>query len=482
MCYRHFRKRTFYFLSAAETRIKAKNSTQTASRAHRPGCRSLIGAWGLESLAVRSCTALSESSPAAKSGPSQGLKCRQRPPPGSCRMSFSCYGLFVERGPLKGASGVLELMQSRILIDATGVSIGGGYTFLVNVIPRLCERDPNLQVRVLTGDQIKDRVPSRPNLEVVGLPRMGVTQRLFYIFFHLPKLASEWRADLVFSLGEITPYRLPCPSIASFQNAFIFTPDVEVPNLHQRIRISLLRVFARVSISQAARIVFMSKASADTIGEQVGVPEERRAVLHHGIAMDTWASVEPPRDRPRPYILTVGSIYRYKNFVRLIEAYVQLAKRNPDSPDLVIIGDKFDTVHLAEMERARQASGPLRERIYILGAIPHAEIAAYYAGASLFVFPSYLETFGIPLLEAMAAGVPIVATDMASFREVAGDAAIFVDAFDVSAIARSMEEALRPEIAADLSRRGLSRVKDFSLERTVDQLSSIFQSVLGERS
>jgi glycosyltransferase involved in cell wall biosynthesis len=223
----------------------------------------------------------------------------------------------------------------------------------------------------------------------------------------------------------------------------------------------------------------VSEDSARWIGDSLRIPEERRAVVHHGIDPTSWANAAPRRDQPRPYILTVGSIYKHKNFIRLVDAYVEMARRNPEAPDLIIIGDEYDAVHKRGMEASRRAGGDLAERIRILGAVPNDEVRAYCAGAALFVFPSYLETFGHPLLEAMAAGVPTVASDLPVFREIAGDAAIYADPFDVSALAAAMEQALRPERSTELVRRGHERLKEFSLDRTVTGTLALFESVLG---
>ena len=108
-----------------------------------------------------------------------------------------------------------------------------------------------------------------------------------------------------------------------------------------------------------------------------------------------------------PYILSVSSVYTHKNYVRLIDAYAALGRRRDNMPDLVIIGDVQHPGYLVEMQRARAAAGDeLAERIHFVGEVPYADVKAYYAGADLFVFPSYLESFGHPMLEAMASGDP----------------------------------------------------------------------------
>jgi glycosyltransferase involved in cell wall biosynthesis len=346
----------------------------------------------------------------------------------------------------------------------------------------LCEREPDLEIRLLIRHRaLSEAIPERKNLEVVTLPPAGVAERIRFIYFEIPRIAREWGADLFYSTAEMIPLRLPCPSIASFRNPCVFSPDVKQPGRIDRIRLMVLWCLARLSALRAKRIMFVSKNSADWIAPSIGLPEHRTAVVHHGIDAEAWSQVAPYRDHHRPYILTVGTIYLHKNYVRLFEAYLDLAARNPEIPDLILIGPQFEAEIQAEMNEIKRSAGDLGKRIHILPGMPHHEIQAFFAGASLYVFPSYLETFGHPLLESMACGVPVVASDIPVFREIAGDAAIYANPFDVSDIARAMEEALRPETAADLVRRGTQRLGQFSLEHTVDGLSDLFESVLGEQ-
>lgn len=369
--------------------------------------------------------------------------------------------------------------DARILIDATSASIGGGYTYLVNVIPRLCRRVPTSQFRLLLRDQrIYEAIDAPPNLEITKLPAAGAAARLRYIYFAIAGVARQWRADLFFSVGEMAPLRLPCPSIASFRNAFVFTWEVPPSNQQERLRLTALWILGRLSALRCNRIMFVSDDSARWIGDSIRLPASRRAVVHHGIDVAAWAAVEPHRGHPRRYILSVGSIYQHKNFVRLIEAYLDVARRDPEVPDLIIIGDEYDDEYRRLMFAARDAAGELGRRVHILGALPHEEVRSYLVGAELFVFPSYLETFGHPLLEAMAARVPLVASDIPVFREIAGAAAIYADPHETAAFARAIEEALRPKTGAELVRRGGDRVAQFSLDRTVEGLIALFESVL----
>ncbi|MEO1933808.1 MAG: glycosyltransferase, partial [Myxococcales bacterium] len=150
-------------------------------------------------------------------------------------------------------------------------------------------------------------------------------------------------------------------------------------------------------------------------------------------------------------------------------------------PDLVIVGDNQDDDYLARMKEARKATGKLADQIHIIGEVPYDEIQGWYKGASLFVFPSHLETFGIPMLEGMAAELPIVAADIPVFREVAGDAALYADPFHPPSLAAAMEAVLfKFDVAEMLVKRGRERIKKFTWDRTAQKTLNLFRSVVVE--
>jgi glycosyltransferase involved in cell wall biosynthesis len=374
----------------------------------------------------------------------------------------------------------------RILIDGSMAKGGGGFTYLVNILPRLTAMAPDDRFRVLVrSERLAGSIRPSPNLEVDLLPDAPWPQRLRFTYRDVPRLAKAWGADLYFSAGESAPLRAPCPMIAAFRNPNVYTALDQGWSWKQRLRLRVLREVSRLSARACDRIMFVSEDSARWIGDSLDIPARRRAVVHHGIDAAAWARSEDASPSPhrQSYILSVSSVYRYKNFVRLIEAYAALGLRREDVPDLVIIGDDQDPAYSAQMQRARAATGELAERIHILGEVPYADIKAYYAGAELFVFPSYLETFGHPLLEAMASGVPTVAADIPVFREIGADAAFYADPHKTDALASAMEEALfAPRARETLIKRGRERVREFGWDSTAARLSSLFDEVLAENA
>jgi len=373
--------------------------------------------------------------------------------------------------------------RRRFILDGSMARGGGGFTYLVNIVPRLAELSPEDEFRLyVRTDRLAASVTKMPNLEVVRVPDGGMASRLRFTYLEMPRLAAAWGADLYYSAGECAPLRAHCPTIAAFRNPHTFVPLAEEP-AKQRLRLFLLRRLAAASARACDRILFVSEDSARWIGDRMGLPEERRSVVHHGVDLQQWRTRLTKWVHPRPYVLSVSSVYRQKNYVRLIEAWTKLARRRQNMPDLVIIGDDQEPAYSQQMQEARRASGALAKRIHILGEVPYPEIRNWYANAALFVFPSYLETFGHPLLEAMASELPVVAADIPVFREIGGDAAFFADPHQPEALARAMEEALFVEGARQtLVKRGRERVRHFTWDLSARRLQQLFEAVLASQA
>jgi glycosyltransferase involved in cell wall biosynthesis len=371
----------------------------------------------------------------------------------------------------------------KILVDASMATAGGGYTYIVNIVAPLARMAPEYHFRVVTrGQKIAQALPRLDNVEVDLRAAAGLRERLRCTHVEMPRLLASWGADLYYSVGELATLRTPCPSIAAFRNAAIFWPEWVEYRWQQQIRLRLLYRLAKLTARSCDRILFVSEDSARWIGDLLGLPEERRAVVHHGIDLEAWRPKGGESPHPRPYILSVGTIYPYKSYVLLIEAWLALAARRPDLPDLVIVGDDQEPSYTRRMVETRAAAGPLAERIHIRGEVPYAEIQRYYEHAELFVFPSYIETFGHPLLESMASGIPLVATDMGSFREIAGDAAHYAEARQAAAFTQAMEEVLYDEsLRTALLARGRARVSQFTWQRSAEKLLALFDEVMDAR-
>jgi glycosyltransferase involved in cell wall biosynthesis len=228
---------------------------------------------------------------------------------------------------------------------------------------------------------------------------------------------------------------------------------------------------------RADRVIAVSHATRIDVIERLGLPEERVVAVPNGVAVGG----EGPRvalDVPRRFVLSVGTLEPRKNLLRLFEAVALLGER-PGSRDIVLLHAGGYGWLARDVLRAARASR-LSGRVRLLGYVTQEELSALYGRAELLVYPSLCEGFGLPVLEAMASGCPVVTSQRAALTEVAGDAAVFVEpesAEDIAdGIRRVWEDAA---LSADLRSRGRARADLFSWERTARLTADVYASVLG---
>src|SRR5262249_48414822 len=340
-------------------------------------------------------------------------------------------------------------------------------------VPRLCAQAPERAIRVLLrSDALADLLPRAANLEVERLPGVGIAGRLRFTYAALAGVAARWRADVLFVAGELVPARSPCPAIASFRNPNVFGLWRGTP-----VRLVVLRALCALSARSADRVLFVSHDSAAWMGGRAGIAPERRSVIHPGVDRARLAAAAAASPHPRPYALGLSTLYSYKNFHRLIEAWQRLAERREGVPDLVIVGKALEPETGRRLERARAACGALAARVHLVGGVAYERVPDWYRHAEVFAFPSLLETFGHPLLEAMSAGTPVLASDTPVSREIGGDAAHYADARDPEALSRGLEELLFDAALRErLVRRGAARVADFSWDASARRHLALFDA------
>jgi glycosyltransferase involved in cell wall biosynthesis len=233
----------------------------------------------------------------------------------------------------------------------------------------------------------------------------------------------------------------------------------------------------------ASRILTVSEASKRDILRFFDVPPEKITVIYNGI--DERFHVRPPEEemvrvRERyqlqgDFVLYVGNVKPHKNLERLLDAFHLVRQSGLDHLKLVVIGDEISKY--TELRRAVHRLN-LHKHIRFLGYMPDEMLAVLYRLAAVFVFPSLYEGFGLPPLEAMASGTPVVTSNVSSLPEVVGDAAVLVDPTDAESIADGVRQVLTtPALAASLAARGLARAAEFSWERSVGQIRAIYGEI-----
>lgn len=299
--------------------------------------------------------------------------------------------------------------------------------------------------------------------------------------FTIPLDLRREKVDLFHAPHYVLPPLVGCKSVVTIHDCIHLRFPQYLPH-------RLAYVYARSSLwvatHRASRVLTVSETSKRDILRYFRVPESRIDVIYNAIderlgEAPTEAELAQVRERYQlndPFVLYAGNIKPHKNLERLIEAFNTLRRGGLENVKLLIIGDEISKY--AALRRAVHRH-KLHKHVRFFGFVPDKTLASLYRLASVFVFPSLYEGFGLPPLEAMAAGTPVITSNVSSLPEVLGDAAILIDPYEPDAIAEAMRRVLTDEqLRADLRQKGLARVKEFSWERSVHRVRAIYGEVI----
>jgi glycosyltransferase involved in cell wall biosynthesis len=281
----------------------------------------------------------------------------------------------------------------------------------------------------------------------------------------LPPLAGRARVDLVHSLASTAPLWGPYRRVVTVHDLIY----ARFPEAHAGLREKGMRVLVPAAARRADRVIADSLSTRDDLIELLGIARERIDVVPLGLGAVRRAKPLPESDvrarldlGERRVVLSLSAKRPHKNLLALIGALAAIP--SAERPVLVLPG--YPTAHERELRARAQALGVERD-VRLRGWIDECELEGIWSLADAFVFPSLYEGFGLPVLEAMARGVPVACSNASSLPEVAGDAALLFDPRDESAIASAITRMLSdPELAERLRERGRERVRQFTWERT----------------
>jgi glycosyltransferase involved in cell wall biosynthesis len=366
-----------------------------------------------------------------------------------------------------------------IAIDAhsVGAELGGNESYAVNLIEGLARIDQtNLYTLYVTKPAAIERFADRwPNFEVRRtLPHTPLVR----IPLTLSRELRRHPVDLLHVQYTAPPFA-PCPIVTTIHDlAFEHLPETFNRRSWMQMRLTVRRTARR-----AAHIITVSDYSRDDIIRTYKLPPERITVTPEAAA-ESFSPVTNETELKRiretygiqkNYVLSLSSIQPRKNLVRLIEAYSCLRAVRPEGklPQLVLVGKRGWLEH--ETFRAAERSA-LGKEILFTGYVPERDLAALYSGAICFVYPSYFEGFGLPVVEAMQCGVPVIVGNQTSLPEVVGDAGLMFDPFDTKALVNALTVVLEnSEYRAALSRKGLERSRRFNWQNTALMTLGVYE-------
>lgn len=308
-----------------------------------------------------------------------------------------------------------------------------------------------------------------------------VLYRMMWSFIPIPyNVFFGKKADITMFFNYVIP-----PGVAGKKITIVHDMAYKAyPETVRKKTRNMLNIALKKSLKRADKIITVSEFSKQEIMKYLNIEKDKIVVMPNGIDFSIYHSNYKKEEIIKttnkynidgPYLLYVGTLEPRKNIERLIEAYGLLKDKIADIPKLVIAGRKgwmyesiFETVKLLHLENS----------IVFTGYIDAEDTPILMKGAELFLFPSLYEGFGMPPIEAMACGTPVIVSNTASLPEVVGDAGILVDPFSVESIRDGMELLLKNEsIRTELSFKGMERAKLYTWDRSVRILQRVFDEL-----
>jgi glycosyltransferase involved in cell wall biosynthesis len=372
----------------------------------------------------------------------------------------------------------------RIAIDARKLHDFGIGTYIRNLVTQLARIDGDTEYVLLCREHdCAIAAELGPNFHAVAEKALpySVSEQV-----RVPMRLRREQVDLFHAPHYVLPPLIQCRSVVTIHDCIHLMFPQYLPG-------RIAHAYARASIWAATRrsdrIVTVSETSKNDILRCFpDVPADKIVVIYN--AIDDRFGIEPgeeqvARVRERyqlddQYVLYVGNIKPHKNLERLIAAFARLRREGFDHLKLLIIGDEISK-H-PSLRRAVHRD-KLHKHVRFLGFVPFETLSVLYRLAGVFVFPSLYEGFGLPPVEAMACGTPVVTSNVSSLPEVVGDAALLVDPYDPDSIAEGMCRVLTDDaLRATLRARGLRQARQYSWEQSVRRVHDIYREVLEQPS
>ena len=379
----------------------------------------------------------------------------------------------------------------KILINGASAHMGGGLTHLQNILKWLPEQVPVGRVVVYVPETTIEKLPDREGVDIRAYPYASTQglRRLYFDQIEIPRLVRRTGTDLLLSVTGFGTLWSPVPQVLSIRNMAYFDPTYQAKYrelgrsfVERRLR----RWHSLLSIWAADVVLFPTQAVQDVVGTYISLEGTTTHALHYGYDRLRFAAGRDEGTAPEmlqqhidgegPLLLNVSTYAIQKNLETLIEALPRLLDRHPNLT-LATTTSREQTSDTDEYDALKERAVELGvEKNWVeLGYVPHEELPSVYRAADLYVFPSFTESFGHSMVEAMASGLPVVAAGTDVHREVCADAGSYFSTFDPGDCAEAIREVLEDEARrTEMKRASVQRAEHFSWEQYARRLAGVF--------
>jgi len=367
-------------------------------------------------------------------------------------------------------------MRFSVDAHAIGQHLTGNETYIRNLLQGFAALDHDADFVTYLSRQ-----PSREDLPDRFLKHRVSVNPFVRLGFDIPRRLRQDRPDLL-HVQYTAPVFCSTPIVVSVHDvSFLEHPEYFTP-----FRALQLRCTVRRTVKAAARVLTVTEFSKRSILAAYALPEEKVTVLANGVSGDfrpiarevAQRALRASRGIEAPFILTVGDLQPRKNHLGLIRAYEQLMNAHPQLPHHLVVVGKETWHSPAILAAARKSS--VGSRIHFTGFVSDEELRQLYGACELFVYPSFYEGFGLPILEAMASGRAVACSSTSGMPEVADSAALLFDPHSVAEMVLAMRDLLlNPELRMRMERLGTQRATMFSWDRTAARTLDVYYEVAG---
>ncbi len=321
-----------------------------------------------------------------------------------------------------------------------------------------------------------------PNFKIVELPAFGGYP--MWEQWALPRAVEDWKPDILHCTSNTAPLNTSAKLVITLHDIIFLEKGHEEgtknKSFYQKMGKYYRKLVVPPVLKKATKIITVSRFEQKRITEALQLPADKLIAVYNGFSnhfypRETDASVINKYGLPAKYFFFLGNTDPKKNTQRVLEAYNAYLKQTSNPAKLVIADLKEEFISHFDVWK----DADFRKNIVLLGYVFNTDLPAIYSMADIFLYPSLRESFGIPILESMACGVPIITSNTSAMPEIAGDGALLVDPFDEKDILNKillLEN--NPEIALKQREYGLERVNLFSWRKTAEDVLEIYKSIV----